>query len=57
MKAEINGVGLYYELHGEGEPIIFLHGWLDDCTVWNHQVEPLTKSDHIPPGGIRTATR
>jgi pimeloyl-ACP methyl ester carboxylesterase len=47
MKAEINGVGLYYELHGEGEPIIFLHGWLDDCTVWNPQVEPLTKKHMV----------
>ena len=47
MKAEINGVGLYYELHGEGEPIIFLHGWLDDCTVWKSQVEPLAKKHRV----------
>ena len=47
MKVKINGVELYCELHGEGEPIIFLHGWLDDCTVWNPQVEPLIKKRKV----------
>ena len=24
--AEVNGLNLYYEVHGEGEPLILLHG-------------------------------
>ena len=32
MKAKINDIELYYEIHGNGEPIIFIHGWLDDCS-------------------------
>lgn len=36
-------VDLYYEVHGEGEPIVFVHGWMDDCTLWNAQVEYFSK--------------
>ena len=27
--AHINGLELYYETHGEGEPLILLHGGLE----------------------------
>ena len=43
MKAKLNDVELYYELYGKGDPIIFLHGWLDDCSVWNHYIESLAR--------------
>ena len=43
MKMKVNDVELYYEVHGEGEPIIFLHGWMDDHTVWNSQVDHFSK--------------
>lgn len=26
MKIKVNDIELYYEMHGEGEPIIFSHG-------------------------------
>ena len=41
MKAEINDIQVYYEDHGQGEPVIFIHGWLDDSSVWKPQVEAL----------------
>lgn len=39
MKMKANDVEIYYEQYGEGEPIIFSHGWLDNRTVWNAQIE------------------
>ncbi|MFC1919877.1 alpha/beta fold hydrolase [Chloroflexota bacterium] len=39
MKVKIDDVDLYYEVHGKGESIIFIHGWLDDCSVWNPYIE------------------
>jgi len=39
MRIKANDVELYYEQHGEGEPIIFSYGWLDDCSVWSSQIE------------------
>jgi pimeloyl-ACP methyl ester carboxylesterase len=44
MKMKINDIELYYELHGEGKPIIFSHGWLEDCSIWGPQVESFTKN-------------
>jgi proline-specific peptidase len=30
-------------MHGEGEPIIFSHGCMSDCSVWNSQIEFFSK--------------
>jgi pimeloyl-ACP methyl ester carboxylesterase len=38
---EMNPVDLYYETHGEGTPVIFLHGFPFDHTIWRPLVEPL----------------
>ena len=24
--AEVNGLGIYYEMHGDGDPLVLLHG-------------------------------
>ncbi len=45
MNIKINDIELCYELYGSGEPIIFSHGWLDNCSVWKPQAEILAK-DH-----------
>ena len=42
-KIKVNDVELYYEMHGEGEPIIFVHGWMDDCSAWNSQIDFFAK--------------
>ena len=42
-KIKVNDVELYYEMHGEGEPIIFIYGWMDDCSAWNSQIELFAK--------------
>ena len=43
MKVNVDDVELYYEIHGEGEPIIFSHGWMCDCSVWNSQINFFSK--------------
>lgn len=47
MRIKANGIELYYEQHGEGEPIIFSYGWLDDYSVWNYQIEELAKDHRV----------
>ncbi len=36
--AQINGVGLYYEEHGSGFPLLLLMGFGDDCGAWSLQL-------------------
>jgi 3-oxoadipate enol-lactonase len=37
--AEVNGQRLYYELHGDGEPLLCIHGLSVDTLGWALQVE------------------
>jgi len=32
---------IYYQLEGEGEPVMLLHGFAEDHTIWYHQVKYL----------------
>ncbi|MEE8471455.1 MAG: alpha/beta hydrolase, partial [Dehalococcoidia bacterium] len=45
MKVKVDDVELYYEVRGEGDPLIFVHGLFDDSSVWNAQAE-LFSADH-----------
>jgi pimeloyl-ACP methyl ester carboxylesterase len=47
MRIKANDTELYYEQYGEGEPIIFSHGWLDDCSVWNSQIELFARNHTV----------
>ena len=38
---EANGISLYVEDHGEGTPVLMLHGWPDSARLWRHQVPVL----------------
>lgn len=33
-----NGMKLYYEDRGSGQPVILLHGWTSDCDVYNEPI-------------------
>ncbi len=35
---EVNGISLYVAEHGEGDPVLLLHGWPDSARLWRHQV-------------------
>lgn len=36
---DCNGADLYYEDHGTGQPIVFLHG-MGGCTSFPYSVDP-----------------
>jgi len=42
-KAKINGIELYYEVHGDGYPIACLHGFTATAAMWQPQVIPFSK--------------
>jgi pimeloyl-ACP methyl ester carboxylesterase len=42
-ETEVNGVGLYYELEGSGEPLALVHGSWGDATSWRLVVPGLAE--------------
>ncbi|MGH2743801.1 MAG: alpha/beta fold hydrolase, partial [Thermoleophilaceae bacterium] len=46
-KAEVNGVDLYYELGGSGEPLALVHGSWGDATNWRFVVRGLAESFRV----------
>ena len=42
-----NGVDLYYELHGSGEPLILVHGLTGDITDWRHQIAEFSRTHRV----------
>ncbi len=61
-KALINGVNLYYEVHGEGFPLIWSHEFAGDCRSWEPQVRFFTRRYQVivynargyPPSDVPT---
>src|SRR5919204_5220087 len=45
--AEINGVKLYYEETGEGDPLLFVHGSWTDHATWELVVPELSKQFRV----------
>lgn len=43
--AEINGIQLYYEIHGSGDPLILIHGGLGNAGYWAQQI-PVFAQDY-----------
>jgi pimeloyl-ACP methyl ester carboxylesterase len=41
---DVDGLSLYYEEKGTGEPMVFSHGIPTDHRAWGHQMEALSKS-------------
>jgi pimeloyl-ACP methyl ester carboxylesterase len=46
-EAVINGVRLYYELHGSGEPLVLVHGAWVDATAWRLVVPGLAENFRV----------
>ena len=50
MKARINGIDLAYEVVGDGVPLLWVHGYPLDRTIWRSQTEGLANcARHIVP--------
>jgi len=45
--AEVNGARLYYEIYGNGTPLILIHGWTFDSRCWEYQVPVLSKNYQV----------
>ena len=39
MISEVNGISLHYEITGDGEPLLWLHGFLGTGADWKHILE------------------
>jgi pimeloyl-ACP methyl ester carboxylesterase len=46
--AKVNGLSLYYELHGDsGEPLVLVHGYTGDVTDWRHQIPEFSRTHRL----------
>jgi pimeloyl-ACP methyl ester carboxylesterase len=46
-ETEANGLRLYYELHGDGDPLVLVHGSWGDATNWRFVVPGLAESFRV----------
>jgi pimeloyl-ACP methyl ester carboxylesterase len=46
-KIQSNGINLYYEIHGEGQPLLFIHGLGSSARDWEFQVDEFSKSYRV----------
>ncbi len=40
-RVDVNGVGIEYQVTGQGRPVVLLHGFPDSGRLWRHQVTAL----------------
>lgn len=45
--ARVNGVDLYYEVHGAGEPLVLVHGSWSDAATWRQVVPAMADSFRV----------
>ena len=45
--ARINGINIHYVLEGEGDPVLFLHGWPEFWYSWRHQIPVFSKQYQV----------
>lgn len=45
--APVNGLQLYYEIHGKGEPLILLHGGLGAIDMFGQHLQTLAKNHQV----------
>jgi pimeloyl-ACP methyl ester carboxylesterase len=42
-KLDRDGVGIHYEVHGEGRPLLLTHGYSATSHMWRGQIEPFSR--------------
>jgi pimeloyl-ACP methyl ester carboxylesterase len=45
--ADVNGISLYHEIYGEGEPLVFIHGGLTTIAEMQRWVQPLASTRRV----------
>ena len=51
--APVNGLELYYEIHGSGEPLILLHGAFGAVDLWGRFCPPWPRPTRSSPSSSR----
>lgn len=46
-KIDRNGVKIYYEVHGDGPPLILTHGYSSTSAMWQGQIEALSRHHRL----------
>ena len=46
-KIDRDGVNIYYEVHGDGPPLILTHGYSSTSAMWNGQVTALSRNHKL----------
>ena len=46
-KINRDGVGIYYEVHGDGPPLLLTHGYSSTSAMWHGQVDALAKEHRL----------
>jgi pimeloyl-ACP methyl ester carboxylesterase len=52
-KIKTNDIMTYYEIHGEGNPLIFIHGGLVTSTMWQPQVDYFSRNFKVITYDVR----
>ena len=50
---DTNGISVHYVRHGEGSPLILLHGWPEFWYVWRKNILPLAESFDVVAPDLR----
>ena len=45
--ADVNGIKLYHEIYGQGEPLVLIHGWLTTIGEMQGWVQPLAQTRQV----------
>ena len=45
--ADVNGINLYHEIYGEGEPLVLIHGGLTTISEMQGWVQPLAQTRQV----------
>lgn len=45
--APVNGLRMYYEIHGSGEPLVLIHGGVVGITMFGENIEALSKERQV----------
>ena len=45
--ADVNGINLYHEIYGEGEPLVLIHGGLTTIGEMQRWVQPLAQTRQV----------
>ena len=46
-KIDRDGVGIYYEVHGNGPPLLLTHGYSSTSAMWHGQIDALAREHKL----------